>query len=98
MESAARRGMAPLGAEYAARRERISELHARLSCSAKSHKEGAADRDRKPPHQSSLFDVGGNLDACHAIGIGRRLTAFELVNYVHSLDHLADHGVLAVEE
>ena len=60
--------------------------------------ESAADQDREPSHRSLLFNVGGDLNAHHAIGIGRRLTALELVDDIHSLDHLADHGVLAVED
>ena len=74
------------------------ELRMRLIRGAKSHNESAADQVREPSHRSLLFNVGGDLNAHHAIGIGRWLTALELVHHVHPLDHLADHRVLAVEE
>src|SRR5437016_9846946 len=46
----------------------------------------------------SLLYVGGDLNLGHHIGPLHRLAFLELVDHLHAGHHLADYGVLAVEE
>ena len=50
--------------------------------------------DRPAP---SAAGIGGDAHLDDPIRIGRRLARGDLVDHVHALDHLAPHGVLAVE-
>src|SRR5579863_4450255 len=45
-----------------------------------------------------LLHVGRHLHVDDAVGIGRRLATFELVDHIHAAHDLADHRVLTVEE
>src|SRR5689334_4670804 len=65
----------------------------KASSAAANHKAGLPRR----PTSSSL-DVGGDLHLDHLVRIGRWLALVDLVDDVHALHDVPDHGVLAVEE
>src|SRR5689334_24519120 len=65
----------------------------KTSSAAANHKTGLPRRVT-----SGSLDVGCDLHLHHLVRIGRRLALVDLVDDVHALHDVPDHGVLAVEE
>src|SRR5690242_14577898 len=66
---------------------------AAISSATANHKTGLPRRAT-----SGSLDVGCDLHLHHLVRIGGRLALVDLVDDVHALHDVPDHGVLAVEE